>query len=128
MHAYWWSSISSRAGCVYQVTLACMSPPAPHDEVTVLRDALDHIGRVAMASRQPTKRLDWIAARACEAARGLRWSGEYLPEPSKQSARQMNELRATLIMLVQACETESLPVILAAVEKTRERLPSVFPT
>jgi hypothetical protein len=103
-----------------------MSLITPEDHVAVLRDALDHIARIATATRQPTKRLDWIAARAREAVRGVPWSVEYLPEPRKQSDEQIHDLRSALFMLVRACETENLTAIIAAVEEARQRFPSLF--
>ncbi len=44
-------------------------------QIALLRDALDHIARIATAARQPTKRLDWIASRAKDALRGQDLSG-----------------------------------------------------
>jgi hypothetical protein len=58
---------------------------APEQEISLLRDALDHIARIANASRQQTRRLDWISSRAREALRGVEWNREYLPEPKKAS-------------------------------------------
>jgi hypothetical protein len=40
------------------------------DEVTMLRDALDHIARVALGSTSHSRRAAWIAARAVSALNG----------------------------------------------------------
>jgi len=95
-------------------------------QITLLRDALDHISRIATAARQPTKRLDWIASRAKDALRGQDWSNEYLPEPKKQSLQEVHELRATMFMLVQAFEAGNDAVAVAAAEEARARHPSLF--
>lgn len=96
---------------------------ASEQEISLLRDALDHIARIANASRQQTRRLDWISSRAREALRGVEWNREYLPEPKKAS---MEDLRGTMFMLVRACETENLAAIAAAVEEARANHPSLF--
>ncbi|MDO8387105.1 MAG: hypothetical protein Q7T13_11990 [Polaromonas sp.] len=98
----------------------------PQEEISLLRDALDHIARIANASRQSTRRLDWISSRAREALRGVAWDREYLPEPKKASMDEVNDLRSTMFMLVRACETDSFQVISAAVEEARKNHPSLF--
>jgi len=98
----------------------------PHEEVALLRDALDHIARIANASRQSTRRLDWISSRAREALRGLPWNREYLPEPKKASMDEVHDLRGTMFMLVRACETENLQAISAAVDEAKKNHPSLF--
>ena len=103
-----------------------MSSNPAQDEIELLRDALDHIARIAGSARYPTKRLDWIAARAREAMRGIEWSREYLPEPRKISDEQTRDLRSALLLLMRACDTENLNAIMAAVEETRLRFPSLF--
>ena len=103
-----------------------MSNSNDWDQITLLRDALDHIARIATAARQPTKRLDWIASRAKEALRGQIWSMDYLPEPKKQSLQEVHELRATMFMLVQACESGNETAIAAAAEEAHVRHPSLF--
>lgn len=95
-------------------------------QITLLRDALDHIARIATASRQPTKRLDWIASRAKDALRGQEWSKDYLPEPKKQSLHEVHELRATMFMLVKACESGNDTILAAAAEEARARHPSLY--
>ena len=100
--------------------------PTPQQEIELLRDALDHIARIANASRQRSRRLDWIAARAREALRGVSWNRDYLPEPRKQSMQEVHDLRSTLFMLVRACESENPAAIAGAVEETRARHPSLF--
>ena len=44
--------------------------PAAGQEVERLRDALDHIARVALRAQTSTRRLDWIVQRAREALAG----------------------------------------------------------
>ena len=91
------------------------------EEIALLRDALDHISRIANAARQPTKRLDWISLRAREALRGVSWNREYLPEPKKASMEEVHDLRGTILMLVKVCESENLTAISAAVEEARSQ-------
>ena len=98
----------------------------PDEEIALLRDALDHISRIANAARQPTKRLDWISLRAREALRGIPWNREYLPEPKKASMEEVHDLRGTILMLVKACESENLTAISAAVEEARSQHPSLL--
>lgn len=95
-------------------------------EVAHLRDALDHIARIANAARQQTKRLDWISMRAREALRGIPWNREYLPEPKKASMEEVHDLRGTIYMLINACESENLMVISTAVEEARRQHPSLL--
>ena len=99
---------------------------APEEENLLLRDALDHISRIANASRQQTRRLDWISARAREALRGVPWNHDYLPEPKKASMEEVHDLRGTMFMLVKACESENLAAIAAGVEEARANHPSLF--
>lgn len=96
------------------------------EEVVFLRDALDHISRIANAARQQTKRLDWISMRAREALRGVPWNREYLPEPKKASQEEIHDLQVTVLMLVRACESENLTVIAAAIEEARSQQPSLL--
>jgi hypothetical protein len=98
----------------------------PEEEISLLRDALDHISRIANAARQSTRRLDWISSRAREALRGVPWDREYLPEPKKASMDEVHDLRGTMFMLVRACQTENLQVIAAAVEEAQKKHPSLF--
>ena len=97
-----------------------------NEEIAHLRDALDHISRIANAARQQTKRLDWISMRAREALRGVSWNREYLPEPKKASMYEVHDLRRTIFMLVNACESENLTAISVAVEEARSQHPSLF--
>jgi hypothetical protein len=97
-----------------------------NEEINILRDALDHIARIANAARQQTRRLDWISMRAHEALRGIPWNHEYLPEPKKASMEEVHDLRGTILMLVNACESENLIVISAAVEEARIQHPSLL--
>ena len=96
------------------------------EEIALLRDALDHIARIANAARQQTKRLDWISSRAREALRGVPWNREYLPEPKKASMEEVHDLRETMFMLVKACESENLTAIAVAAEEARSKHPSLF--
>lgn len=96
------------------------------DEVELLRDALDHIARIATATDQSTRRLDWIAARARQACRGIPWSKDYHPEPKKQSMEEYRDLLRSIRMLVSACESANLTAITAAVDEIRNRHPSLF--
>ena len=96
------------------------------DDNLLLRDALDHIARIANASRQQTRRLDWISARAREALRGVPWNHEYLPEPKKASMEEVHDLRGTIFLLVKACESENLAAIAAGVDEARANHPSLF--
>ena len=98
----------------------------PDEEIALLRDALDHISRIANAARQPTKRLDWISLRAREALRGVSWNREYLPEPKKASMEEVHDLRGTILMLVKVCESENLTAISAAVDEARSQHPSLL--
>jgi predicted GTPase len=52
----------------------------------LLEDALDHIKRIAGMARVPTKRLDWIVARASMALLGEPWDNSYVPTPKNAEA------------------------------------------
>lgn len=52
-----------------------------------LRDALDHIMRVARQGIQPTRRLDWIATRAKYALEGRPWTPGTRDEPRDSVAK-----------------------------------------
>jgi hypothetical protein len=45
-------------------------------ELRRLRDALDHIRRIARGGVKPTRRLDWIATRSEWALRGRDWDAD----------------------------------------------------
>lgn len=96
------------------------------EEVSLLRDALDHIARIANASRQTTRRLDWISSRAREALRGVPWNRDYLPEPKKASMEEVHDLRGTIFMLIRAYETENMTAISVAAEEAKAKHPSLF--
>lgn len=98
----------------------------PTEETALLRDALDHIARIANAARHQTRRLDWISARARDALRGVPWNRDYLPEPKKASIEEVHDLRGTLFMMVRACDTENLTAIAAAVAEAKANHPSLF--
>jgi len=55
-------------------------------ELERLRDALDHIRRVALEGVQPTRRLDWIALRAKVALRGDDWEPGMRDDPRNSVA------------------------------------------
>ena len=116
-------AVSDRPFIKYKPKVVLM---ASTDEIVLLRDALDHIARIANAARQQTKRLDWISTRAREALRGVQWNREYLPEPKKASMEEVHDLRGTMFMFVKACETENLAAIAAAVDEARLKHPSLF--
>ena len=63
--------------------------PAGNDEP--LRDALDHIMRVARKGVSPTRRLDWIALRAKYALEGKVWSRDVREEPRDSVAKMEND-------------------------------------
>lgn len=96
------------------------------EEVALLRDALDHIARIAASPRKPTKRLDWISARAQEALLGETWSREYLPEPKKQIDMRVKELQSALFDLINASNTGNIAETQRAVDVIRYRFPSLF--
>ena len=54
-----------------------------------LRDALDHIMRVARSARQPTRRLDWIAERARRALDGQPYDQGDMPQYPKTRKDQL---------------------------------------
>lgn len=56
----------------------------------VLRDALDHIMRVARQGISPTKRLDWIEIRARYALEGKPWSPD-IRETPRDSVKKMEK-------------------------------------
>lgn len=64
---------------------ASYQAPKPVDP---LRDALDHIMRVARQGIQPTRRLDWIEIRARYALEGKEWSGD-IRETPRDSVREL---------------------------------------
>ena len=51
--------------------------------VELVRDALDHIMRVARSARRPTRRLDWIAERARRALDGQPYDQGDMPQYPK---------------------------------------------
>lgn len=97
------------------------------EEIILLRDALDHIARIANSARIPTKRLDWIAARSREALIGEPWSREYLPEPNNNQVDQrIKDIQSALYAVINACESQNSDNIRASVEEVRSRFPSLF--
>jgi len=67
------------------------------DEIERMTDALDHIARVARASRTQTRRLRWIEARARCALDGTEdWKAIDLPRSVKSVLRENERLRAQL--------------------------------
>lgn len=69
-----------------------------------MRDALDHIMRVARGSIQPTKRLDWIALRAKYALEGKTWSRDIRDTPNDrvQNLKNQNERLRTRVAELEA--------------------------
>lgn len=66
-------------------------------DVSDLIDALDHIFRVARASRTQTRRLKWIEARArCALEGGDDWKDLDIPRSADSVARQNQVLRSKL--------------------------------
>ena len=96
------------------------------EKLLICKDALSHISRVAMAARQPTKRLDWIAARAKDAARGRKWDRDYMPEPGRAKDIEMRELMNALQLIVEACATENLTAIEVALEEATKACPETM--
>jgi len=76
--------------------------------VNQLQDALDHIMRLAKASRSQTKRLNVIAARAEMALNGEVYDGTnlQLPEPARAPMSYEKEIRVTKRELMAALERE----------------------
>jgi len=76
-----------------------------NDRIKMLEDALDHIKRIAGMARVPTKRLDWIAARASMALRGDRWDNSYMPYPKNGNAgrARIQELERMVDKLLAHC-------------------------
>ena len=60
-------------------------------EANALRDALDHIMRVAREGITPTRRLDWIALRAKYALEGKPWSRDVRDDPRNSVAKMTKE-------------------------------------
>ena len=75
-----------------------------------IRDALDHIRRVARQGISPTKRLDWIEIRARYALEGKPWSNDIRETPRdsvKKMEKDFAECRAELAALkAQRAEVE----------------------
>ena len=59
-------------------------PQSAVDEIAMLRDALDHIAKVAQQTMRPTKRLDWITQRARTALAGKPWSRDLRQTPKNR--------------------------------------------
>ncbi len=95
-------------------------------EGELLRDALDHIVRVACSARQPTRRLDWLAARARMALRGTPWSRDYLPWPRGETDERVRELNSCVRGIVKAYDEGSDDELHDAIEKARHDFPSLF--
>lgn len=86
-----------------------MSKEIPYQlSVNQLQDALDHVMRLAKASRSQTKRLKVIAARAEMALNGEVYEGKdlKLPEPARAPMSYENEIRVTKRELAAALERE----------------------
>lgn len=88
------------------------------------RDALDHIARVAISARVPTRRLDFIAQRARQALIGEPYNRDYLSEPKKQTDQRVADLQSALFDLLNAIDGECIDT--DVVESVRHRFPSLF--
>lgn len=74
-------------------------------KLELMEDALDHIARVARNAIQPTRRLDWIAARAKIALRGDEYDSREMPQrPKRQKRVEMDGLREERDKLLDALE------------------------
>src|SRR4051812_46077136 len=96
------------------------------DAVELLRDALDHIARIAGSARVPTRRLDWIASRARMALRGKTWDRDYLPEPRRQTDERVKDLHADIRVIVRAYLTKDEIALAKAIAKVQSGYPSLF--
>jgi len=70
-------------------------PTDLQEEIERLRDALDHIARVAQQTLRPTRRLDWITHRARVALSGKPWSRELRDTPRNRIAEAESKARRT---------------------------------
>ncbi len=95
-------------------------------ENELLRDALDHIMRVAGSARQPTRRLDWLAARARMALRGIPWTRDYLPWPRGEMNERLRELHGSLRKIVTAYEARDDSALANAITEAKYDFPSLF--
>lgn len=55
----------------------------------ILRNALEHIAKVAAMARNPTRRLDFIEARAKTALEGHAWSEDFMPPAKVDPLRRL---------------------------------------
>ncbi|MGO2878458.1 MAG: hypothetical protein ACTIDT_00740 [Halomonas sp.] len=101
-----------------------MSKEIPYQlSVNQLQDALDHIMRLAKASRSQTKRLKVIAARAEMALNGEVYDGTnlQLPKEARSPMSYETELRVTKRELMEALEREQ--VLTANLEALKCEIP-----
>ncbi|MDW0357752.1 hypothetical protein Q8G38_00315 [Halomonas venusta] len=101
-----------------------MSKEIPYQlSVNQLEDALDHVMRLAKASRSQTKRLKVIAARAEAALNGEVYDGKdlKLPEPARAPMSYENEIRVTKRELMAALERER--ALTAHLEELKREIP-----
>lgn len=56
------------------------------ERMKILEDALDHIAKIAGMARVPTRRLDWISARAKHALTGKPYDCDALPRYPRKGA------------------------------------------
>jgi len=75
-------------------------------EANALRDALDHIMRVAREGITPTRRLDWIALRAKYALEGKLWSRDVRDDP-RNSVLKMTKENVELRERLEAAEKDA---------------------
>lgn len=101
-----------------------MSKETPYQlSINQLEDALDHIMRLAKASRSQTKRLKVIAARAEAALNGEVYDGTnlQLPKEARSPMSYETELRVTKRELMEALEREQ--VLTANLEALKCEIP-----
>lgn len=70
---------------------ACQRAIKAESENERLRDALDHIAKIAGMARTETKRLNWITARAKTALAGELWDNSYMPIPNVTEFKQRHQ-------------------------------------
>jgi len=97
-------------------------------DIELLRDALDHIVRVAASARVPTRRLDWIIKRARMALRGKRWTHDSLPLPNRYTDERIRDLKKDFRAIVGAYESGDEAALERAITAAKDRtLPTSEP-
>lgn len=95
--------------------------------VELLRDALDHITRVAGSARQPTRCLNWLAARARMALRGIAWTKDYLPWPKGERNERVRELNLALRTIIEAYALGDDEALENAIDKAKNDFSNLVP-